>query len=223
MSDEIARVARNDERIARIKEVGKWHFRHLSSRQIAEKCGLSLTTVTKYIAIIKDRMQGLDDIDVFIRDVVARTMEELDRLQEQEVKLWELLDWASTPVHDTKWDKDTKESEPIYIDGVPLMKPRSPGYITQATAQMQQVIRMRAELLKLIGNKVDISINLQFAQKTQVLILEKMAELAPEHYRQLRAEIAVLADQFEKGGEKVALGTSKDVFDAAYSEIPDGE
>lgn len=198
-----------DERIEKIKEVGKWHFRHFSIRQIAEKTGLSPNTVQKYIAIIRDRMQGMPDVDNWIRDTVARTMEEIDKLNELEIKAWEMLDWASELVPDL--DKDGCEQFNPET-GQKIMKPRRPGYVTQASGQIMQIGRQRAELLKLIGNKVDLTVNLQFALKVQSVVMEKLNELDPIKYAELHREIGVLADQFEKqNGEKVALpGTPVD-------------
>lgn len=237
MEKDLARVVREDERIEKIKAVAKWHFRHFSVRQIAEKTGLSPTTVQNYIKLVKDRMQGMEDVDAFIRDVVTRTMEELDRLQEQELKVWDMLDWSSTLVPDYKRsprDDNADDEGERYVDPVtkePLMKPRSPGYMIQATAQLQAIIRQRAELLKLIGNKVDLTVNLQFAQKVQIAIMEKMGELDPVKYRELRREIEVMAEQFKmKTGENVALpagaapNASEIVVEGVYEEAPvDGE
>lgn len=209
--------------IGRLKQVSTLHFRGFSNRKIAAEMETDEKTIRKMVAIITDQVREFDDINSHLNDLIARTGEELTKLNELEAEQWKLLDWCTEEVVqvdgfgnplkviDCNTGKLTDEVQ---------VGPRKPTMIPTVTAQIANLSKQRAELLKLIGPKVDISVKLQLQEQTQVRILEVLRELAPDTYAQLHRELTIIAESIQGEAQK-ALPAG--VFDAEFEEIPDGE
>jgi len=204
-----------------LREVAKWHFRGMSKPWIADRLGLSMETVSKYLKHITARIKQFDDVDKYLKDLIARTGEELTKLSLLEAELWKMHEWASKMV--VKVDnfgnpipvRDHETGQPI--PGQFEVGPNKAGYIPIIVGQMGQLYKQRAELLKLIGPKVDVSVNLQFQLETQGRILQILRESAPEVYAQVYRELKVVANQHAlKDKENLAL--PGDTIDAEFSE-----
>lgn len=201
----------------RLKNVARWHFRGQSERKIAEMLVMSPSQVHRDIQTITARIKEFDDLDKHLRDIVARLGEEITKISELEAEQWRLLDWAMeevvqvagpfgtpVPVLDPKTAQPTGEWE---------KGPRKPSLIPVITAQLSSLSKQKAEYLKIIGPKVDISVNLNLQLRAQALILEKLRGLDPNTYAVLYKELQVLA---EAGGQKALPAATEEVIDAEF-------
>jgi hypothetical protein len=205
---------------ARLKQVAKLHFRGFSARKIAEEMGYGWKAATRDVALITDQVREFEDINEYLRDLVARTQEQLTQLAELAAEQWKLLDDASEivvrtdafgaplPVLDPITGKPTGEFQ---------KGPRAPGQVIAASSMLVGIGKQRAELLKLIGPKVDISIKLQLQEQTQARILEVLQGLAPDVYAQVYRELQIIAE----ASEQKALPAG-DAIDAEFREADDG-
>jgi hypothetical protein len=204
----------------RLKECAKWHFRGISMRKIAEMMGYSEAQVRRDVALISSRIKEFDDLDRHLRDIVARLGEEITKLSELEAEQWKLLDWATeeviqvagpfgTPVPvlaDNGQPQKDQFGNTLYEKG-----PRKPNMVPIITAQLSNLSKQKAEYLKIIGPKVDISVNLNLQLRAQALILEKLRTVDKATYAILYNELQVLA---EANGQKAL--PSGDVIDAEF-------
>jgi len=206
--------------VERLKAVSKWYARGYTVPRIAEKLGCSPDTIRADVKYIELRMRdGVPD-EQFIKDFVARTHEELRKLDAYADNLNEMLDWATKIVV-----RVDSQGEPIYErdpetgeqTGKPLTGMQRPGYVPVIISQLSQISKQRAELLKLVGEKTSINFNVQFYQTTQNTILEIVREQSPELYGKIYDAIAALRGKFKKA-EPVALPPPTDVIDAEYKE-----
>lgn len=202
----------------RLREVARWHFRAQSARKIAEMMGMSEAQVRRDIKVITARIKEFDDLDKHLRDIVARLGEEITKISELESEQWKLLDWAMeevvqvagpfgtpVPILDPRTGQPTGQFE---------VGPRKPGMIPVITAQLASLSKQKAEYLKIIGPKVDISVNLNLQLRAQSLILEKLRGLDPTTYSVLYKELQVLA---EANGQKALPAGTDDVIDAEFA------
>lgn len=216
----MAAKARDLNTLGRLKEVGRWHFRGMSIRKIAELLEMSADQVRKDVNLIKSRTREFEDLDSYLKDLIARTGEELTKLTNHEAELYEVLDYAKE--HVVKLDgfgqpipkRDPLTGKPI--EGQFEAGPRSPTQIGQTVRDLAAISKQRAELLKLIGPKVDISMNLQLQLQMQSRILEVIKEY-PEVYSAVYQQLRVIAEN-AKAKPLAIAALAEDALDAEYQE-----
>lgn len=207
--------------LGRLKQVSKLHFRGFSTRKIAEEMDMPIRSVERDVATITDRIREFDDIEKTLKDLVGNTQVELTKLNELEAEQWKQLDHASERVVQTDafgnalFELNQRTGEKTQN---PILGPRSPGHIISSTNALLGIGKQRAELLKLIGPKVDITVRLQLQQKVQTRILEAIQGADPALYAQIYREIQVIA---ETSTTQTALNPGRDTIDAEYTEVDD--
>lgn len=209
----------------RLKFVAKWHFRGTSNRKIAAMLSCSSSLIDNDVKRITSQMREHPDIDEHLRNIVARLGEELTKIGEAEAECWQLMDWCSEEVVQLggpfmapikKYDKHGAEMKDSMGHTVYEMGPRKPSMIPGLIAQISSLSKQKAEYLKIIGPKVDISVNLQLQLKMQSVIMERLKEIDPNVYATLYRELQVIA---ESEG-KLALAPGKeDALDAQFVEV----
>lgn len=198
--------ARDLSTVARLKQVAKYHFRGWSPARIAREMDCDQRTVAKDIAQITSQTRELDNVGAYLNDLIARTGEQIVQLDEIAAEQWKLLDWCTEEVVQvdafgnplSELDPQTGQVQKVNGYPKPQLGPRKPGMIPTVTAQLQKTLEQRAQLLKLIGPKVDISVKLQVQEQTQARILEAIATAAPELYGQLYKELQIIAETAEQ-------------------------
>jgi len=210
--------------LGRLKLVSKWHFRGVSGRKMAQMFGTDEKEVRKCIAQITSRVREFEDIDAHLKNLIARTGEELTKLGELEADLWQQLDHAKemtvkvdgfgVPIRKL----DLVSGQPVKENGNDVFEivPRKASIIPTLVGQLANLSKQKAELLKLIGPKVDISVNLQLQLQMQSRLMEVIRESSPELYGRVYRELQVLADNAK---QTLALPSGTDVIDAEYEEV----
>lgn len=205
--------------IGRLKEVSRLHFRGMSSRIIAREMDMQESAVKRDILTITDRVKELDNVDEYLKDLVARTGEELTQLNEMRAETWKQLDYASEmtvvtdPFGNPIMDLDLATGAST---GRPKQAPRSAGMVISATNTLIALGKQRSELLKLVGPKVDISVRLQIQSTIQARILEAISGVAPDLYRALHREIQIITES--AGDEPLAIsGGRGDYIDGEFT------
>lgn len=208
--------------LARLKLIGTLHGRGWSDSRIARELDYDRRMVAKDVATVTERFREFDDLDAHLRDVQARTGEQLSRLNEQEAILWSQLDYAR------EWVVQTDGfGAPIYEhneEGAkhdkPLFGPRRGGIIPQLIGQIQSVNKQQAELLGLLNKNIDITVKLQLNERIQVEMLDAIRDTDQEVYgrliRRLQAVKATI-DRPALPGNAVDRSL-EDVIDAKYVE-----
>lgn len=211
----------------RLKAVARWHFRGISSRKIADMIGSNEQQIRRDIKTITSQIREFPDIEAHLRDLVARLGEEITKITELEAEQWKLLDWATEEVvqvggafmspiavvGDNGQPKKDEYGNIVYEKG-----PRKPTMVPVITAQIANLSKQKAEYLKIIGPKVDVSINLNLQLRTQALIMEKLRSLDPTTYALLYNELQVLV---EASGQKALPVPSPDAIDAEFTPVVD--
>jgi hypothetical protein len=204
--------------IGRLKQVSRLHFRGFSNRKIAEEMGMTLAQVDRDVRTVTDRVKEFDNLDEYLRDLIKRTGEELTQLGELAAEQWKLLDHASEIVAQTDpFGNPIKEINPEtgQQTGRVQTGPRSPGLVISITNALLSIGKRRAELLKLVDPKIDISIKLQIQEQTQGRILEVLQSLAPDIYAQLYRELEIIQETVEqkalRGGDDTIEGEFREV------------
>lgn len=198
-------------------------MRGYSPSRIARELDYDVRLARQDVATVTDRYREFENLDEYLKDVTARTGEQLTKLNEQEAILWKTLDWCCEEVvqvngfgdpiheHDDEGEKKT----------APLFGPRKIGLIPQVMGQIQQINKQQNELLGLLNKNVDITMKLQLTERIQVLTIEAIREADPETYRKIRRQIAAAQASIDipalpSGGSGRSLD---EVLDAQYVEV----
>jgi hypothetical protein len=210
--------------IARLKLVAQLHARGFSTSRIATELDYDRKSATRDVAAIRERYREFDDLDAHLRDVQARTGEQLQKLNEQEAVLWKQLDWIKewvvqtdgfgAPIYEHDENGDRK-SEPLY-------GPRKPGSIPQIIGQIQSVNKQQAELLGLLNKNIDITMKLELTERVQVIILDSIKSTDPSLYTQIVRQIKAAKATLDTTKPLALTGGTgrniEDVLDVEYQE-----
>lgn len=224
--------ARDRTLVSILKEVTKLHFRGYNNRAIGEKLNLDQTAVARYVKMIADKASESENYDRFLSDTITRTMESIHGIDELMSEAWNLLEYCKEEVPQRNamggliFETDDN-GEPVFnsMTGKEkvLLGPRSPGRIPGVLNQIAGLVKQRAELLKLIGPKVDISIKLQIQEQTQARILETLKGLDPETYTMLYRQLEVITESTNEKRLALTGGVDEDppsdFIEAEYAHL----
>ena len=249
MANPVNSTAHDMTYVNRIKRVQTLTYQGLNPRQIAEKLGYSIGRAKADVALVRSQVRDIDNLEAHLKDVIGRTGEELERLQTQHATMWELFEHASemivemTPTEfgmqaTPEIDPETGEAIYIldeagnraqYIDD--KGKPRFRKKLRMAARDMKLALKIqgeinklgqrRSELLKIIGPKIDISVQLAMQERTQQIVLDTLQSLEPVVYARVYRQLQ-LAQQNVALDVKEALPKSsrEEIIEGSWRSVP---
>lgn len=183
----------------RAQEVSELYFRGLPQHAIAKQLGARQSEVKHYIEIIQMSAYKSDMMDAFFENLQQRTMEHLAALDSQITIAYQELDYARERVVQVNQfgsaiqELDERSGQP---NGKIMLGPRHPAAIPKLLKQLEALYKQKAEVLKIVGQKSDVTIKLQISHQIQTVILEYIQTLSPEIYAELYRQIqAIVPDQ----------------------------
>ena len=179
----------------RAREVSELYFRGLSQQAIAKQLGARATEVKHYVEIIQMSAYKSDMMDEFFENLQQRTMEHLTALDAQIAITYAELDYARERVVQVNGfgvaiqELDERSGQPT---GKYMVGPRHAGSIPKLLKQLEVLYKQKAEVLKIVGQKSDMTIRLQISHQVQTVILEYIQTLSPEIYAELYRQIEAI-------------------------------
>ncbi|SRR6266704_647335 len=179
----------------RAEAVGELYFRGLSVPAIAKQLGAPWSEVRHFIDIIAMSAYKSDRMEAFFENLQQRTMEHITALDAQiEITYFELDAARERVVALDEEGFPLVERDPR--TGAPTQKlktrPRSERMIAPMLSQLERLHRQKADVLKIINQKSDMTVKLQISHQIQNVILEYIQTLSPEVYAELHRQISAI-------------------------------
>jgi predicted transcriptional regulator len=179
----------------RAQEVSELYFRGLSHQAIAKQLGARPSEIKHYIEIIQMSAYKSEMMDAFFENLQQRTMEHLAALDSQIAIAYQELDYARERVVQVSQfgtalaELDIRSGQPT---GKIMLGPRHAAAIPKLLKQLEVLHKQKAEVLKIVGQKSDMTIKLQISHQVQTVILEYIQTLSPDIYAELYRQIEAI-------------------------------
>jgi hypothetical protein len=183
----------------RAEQVSELYFRGLTVPVIARQLGAKPSEITHHIEIIQMSAYKSDKMDKFFDNLQQRTMEHLAALDSQIAIAYQELDYArerviqvnqfGAPIREL--DSQTGVAGNEFMFG-----PRNAPAIPKLMKALEVLHKQKAEVLRIVGQKSDVTVKLQITHQVQTVILEFIQQLDPSVYADLYRQIqAIVPDQ----------------------------
>lgn len=179
----------------RAEAISELYFRGLTVPTIARQVGARPSEVQHYIDIIQMSAYKSDMMDKFFENLQQRTMEHIAALDSQIAITYHELDYArERVVQITQFGTAINELDPVtgQPTGAIMLGPRHASAIPKLLKQLEVLYKQKAEVLKIVGQKSDVTVKLQITHQVQTVILEFIQALDPMVYANLYRQIQAI-------------------------------
>ena len=179
----------------RAREVGELYFRGLPVMSIAKELGAKVSEVKHHIDIIQISAYKSDRMELFFENLQQRTMEHLMALDAQLAIAYSELDKARERVAvvsgfgEPLYELDPKTGERTNRI---LTQPRNAPAIVPLLRALESIMKQKADVLRIVGNKTDVNVKIQVSHQIQTVILEFIQTLSPDIYAELYRQIQAI-------------------------------
>lgn len=174
----------------RLKLVTKLHGMGFSVSRIARELDYSIALAKKDVAAIINRFQEIENFDEHLKNVTARTQEQIERLESLRAILSKQLDYFQEWVQAWVYLPDGSRVPELDEGGRIAFGPRKAAMIPALVGQIQNLDKQISELLGLYHKSIDITVKLEQTERIQTVILEVIKEADPEIAQHLIRRIA---------------------------------
>lgn len=198
----------------RTESVTEHYFRGLNVQSIARTLGAKQSEVQQIVDIIEHSAYRSETMSAFFEDLQQRTMEHLRALDEQLKICYAELDEARERiVKVNEFGGPVFEADPStgLKTTTPMMVPRSAAVIPKLLKQIETLLKQKAEVLKLVGQKTDVTVKLQISHQVQTVILEFIQTLSPEIYAELYRQIEAIVPEAQAFSNSIIDVTPKEL------------
>jgi len=205
----------------RLKLVAELRAKGFSFSRVATLLDYSVVTARRDFAAVEDLYKDVDDINEHLANLLQRTQEEIQKLNELEATAWTQHKWASewvqkfTESGDPKYEKDAETGQDREAWG-----PRNAHLTMTLAAQLLNISKQRGELLGILNKNFDITVKLEQTIQVQTIIFGMFEDVDPKVARELKTRISAALGATKKPDLMKLVGAQDSTgFASQYEQV----